>query len=423
MNICVISSSDERHGGYLAGVRLTKSLRQLGHNCIMLVADKQSDDPWVKEVGSYGYWINKLIRKSCQWFDTYQSENEYYFDLFNDRIGVKTFSWKKCLPFKVDAFIVTWTKDFLSVSQLSKLWEQTGVPIVLYLMDMSPLTGGCHYSWGCEAYITGCKACPALPSDKIEGRAWNSLRRKYSIIQPMNITIAAPTKMLADQARYSMLFKKKRIEKIALSVDPDIFHPGSKESMREILGLPKNKKIIYFAANTKEKRKGARYFIKALQELKAVRENVAHEVFILTAGLQDMSSEISGMFDNKHLGVLRDDGALADSYQAADMFVCPSIEDAGPMMINEAVMCGLPVVSFGVGVAFDLVHTGITGYRAENRSPTDLAAGIISILNLSEAEYRKMSNKCREVAFDVCHPHRQVRRFELLLESIIGEGL
>ncbi|MDQ1327252.1 MAG: hypothetical protein QG641_532, partial [Candidatus Poribacteria bacterium] len=157
--------------------------------------------------------------------------------------------------------------------------------------------------------------------------------------------------------------------------------------------------------------------------LKNAEMDKAHEILIVTAGASDVTDQIKDIFESKYSGMLRDDNALAAAYQAADLFVCPSIEDAGPMMINEAVMCGTPVVSFDVGVAFDLVHNGITGYRAENKNSVDLAKGMSLILNMSKDERQKVSSNCRNLAMDLCHPSKQAERFVTLVGSLMnGDG-
>jgi glycosyltransferase involved in cell wall biosynthesis len=95
---------------------------------------------------------------------------------------------------------------------------------------------------------------------------------------------------------------------------------------------------------------------------------------------------------------------VASAYQAADVFVCPSIEDAGPSMVNQSIMCGTPVVSFAQGVSLDIVITGKTGYRARVKESGDLAKGIYDILKMPAEEHLKMKNSCREIAFELFHP-------------------
>jgi glycosyltransferase involved in cell wall biosynthesis len=86
-------------------------------------------------------------------------------------------------------------------------------------------------------------------------------------------------------------------------------------------------------------------------------------------------------FPAVNIGYLRDDLTLALAYQAADLFVCPSVEDGGPMMIAEAMMCGTPVVAFDSGMAPDLIRHRANGYLARVRDAGDLAEGLLFLLS------------------------------------------
>jgi len=92
------------------------------------------------------------------------------------------------------------------------------------------------------------------------------------------------------------------------------------------------------------------------------------------------------------------------------------------MMINEAIMCGTPVVAFDMGVAPDLVHTGRTGYKAKLKDSKDLARGIAEILHLNKEEYSEMSNNCSELGLRLCHPKVQMEGFEKLLKAISSKA-
>ncbi|HAK12692.1 MAG TPA: glycosyl transferase family 1, partial [Chitinophagaceae bacterium] len=50
-------------------------------------------------------------------------------------------------------------------------------------------------------------------------------------------------------------------------------------------------------------------------------------------------------FDAQQLPFANTEQALAKYYQLADLFISPSIEDAGPMMILESLPCGTPVIA------------------------------------------------------------------------------
>jgi len=98
------------------------------------------------------------------------------------------------------------------------------------------------------------------------------------------------------------------------------------------------------------------------------------------------------------------------AYQMADIFVSPSIEDSGPMMINESIMCGTPVVSFNMGVASDLVITNETGYLAMLRDAHDLANGIRELLTLSDKNYQLMKKNCRQVGMEKTSENSQISK-------------
>ena len=85
-------------------------------------------------------------------------------------------------------------------------------------------------------------------------------------------------------------------------------------------------------------------------------------------------------------------------YQASDVFVNSSIEDAGPMMVSEALACGTPVVGFDMGVVDNMVINDYNGYKAILKDSVDLANGIYTVLKLNTVEYNAYSrNAVRQV--------------------------
>ena len=143
------------------------------------------------------------------------------------------------------------------------------------------------------------------------------------------------------------------------------------------------------------------------------------KVLLVTAGWFADSPELDIGFDHRHLGTLVGDVSLACAYQAADVFVHASIEDSGPMMINESLLCGTPVVSFEMGVAVDLVHTDRTGYLARLKDEQDMATGLLRILELNNEALLAMREHCRDYGLQMCHPDVQVRAFERICRELI----
>ncbi len=327
---------------------------------------------------------------------------------------------RRYFPFKPDVIVAHWVSNFVTIEMLYKLSKEDGIPIVWYLLDMAPLTGGCHYAWNCKGYTSRCGNCPALYSHQEKDLSFNSLMEKKKFIREMNITFVAGSFWLENQSRNAVITEGKRIEKILLAVDPEIFKPSSKVNARNVFGLPIDKKIVFFAANSwEESRKGIKYVLELINLFSEKYPSEFESCLFVGAGRDDDRNTFDGTQNFYHLGYLGNDQLLATAYQAADLFLSPSVEDSGPMMINEALMVGTPVVSFRMGVAPDLVYEGKTGYIAELGDVEGLMAGMRKILNLGEQEKAALKNNCIKKAMELCHPQVQARSFEKLFKSIL----
>ncbi len=78
---------------------------------------------------------------------------------------------------------------------------------------------------------------------------------------------------------------------------------------------------------------------------------------------------------------------MAEVYRASDFFVSCSIQDAGPMMIGEAMACGRPSIAYPIGIAPDLVEQGRNGTLVEPVGDVvALAAAIRTYAEMPEDE-------------------------------------
>ena len=320
-----------------------------------------------------------------------------------------------------DVIIVLFMQIFLSFKNLFELNKETKAPILLYMMDMAPMTGGCHYAWHCKGYTEKCGNCPALFSNTEFDQTRKNWLFKNEFVNKTNIIPIAGTEWQYRQLQQSSLYLKKSKFKILLPIDDELFKPGNKMEARSHFNIPKNKKIIFFGAlSVSNKRKGFVQLMDALNLLKTeLGEDKAQDIHLAIAGKMNLDLETWLPFNYTSLGYLSHQ-ELARAFQAADIFVCPSIEDAGPMMINQSIMRGTPVISFEMGVALDLVITGQTGYRAKLKDSEDLANGIKYILDLSGQKYKEMCENCRELGLELCHPQKQAEKLKEICNKNIG---
>ncbi|GAB3544074.1 glycosyltransferase [Spirosoma fluminis] len=315
--------------------------------------------------------------------------HDYYF--YNRHEQCTTVSAQKILaqiPDKPDVIITYWVTDFINARTLRELFELTGAQIYCFLVDNAPLTGGCHYPWDCRGFTQSCADCPAILAEGDKQLASENLAYKQKYL-PMSAKAVAFSGSDFNRATQSALYREKEVLKWIGFVDETRFAVGDQQAAKNYFSLPADKQIIFFGASAlQEKRKGMGLLIQALTALQL------DTIYLLIAG--DCSLPLDGI--PAYLAGYLSEPELIRAYQAADVFVCPSLEDSGPMMVNQALMCGTPVVAFDTGVAQDLVITGKTGYKAQLGNVADLVQGLEFVLNLPQEQYERMAANCRNFA-------------------------
>jgi glycosyltransferase involved in cell wall biosynthesis len=319
-----------------------------------------------------------------------------------------------------DAVIVMFAGDFVNTKNIFELYRNTNARVFWLMYDMAPFTGGCHYAWDCNGYRERCGRCPGLYSDDPEDISNKNLLFKKKYIGKTGIEVIAASEWQFRQARSSYLFSDKLIHKILLSVDPELFAMADKNEARIRMGIPEGRKIIFFGSvYMSHRRKGMQYL---LESLKILKEKVAgslldEKILLLIAGREMEEIESLLAFPFHFLGFVNNTTGIASAFQAADLFLCPSIEDSGPSMINQSLMCGTPVVSFEMGVSPDLVKSGQTGYLARLKESSDMAQGLYDVLSADDRTYERMAKNCRQLAIDLCSPEKQLDSIEKLLQT------
>ena len=413
MKVCIISTSDNRGGGYIAAYRLHQGLQTIGLDSQMLVQTKVNDDPTVISSQSKlgrGWGIIKPTIDSLP-LQLYRQRNRVLYSL-------------NCLPSRINSRINAINPDIINMHWINggyfpvEAIAKFNRPLVWTLHDMWAFTGGCHYSRECDRYQRSCGKCPVLKSD----RDWDWSRwlwqRKAKAWQEIDLTIVTPSKWLAECARASSLFRNRRIEVIPNGIDLNKYRPFDRQQARNWLGLPQDKQIILFGAisATSDRRKGFHHLLPTLQKLKHYTESDRIELVVF--GSSQPENPIDFGFKTHYMGRLHDDISLALVYAAADVFVAPSVQDNLPNTVVEALACGTPCAAFAIGGMPDLIDSQQNGYLATAFDLDDLARGIAWILadrqrwqSLSLAAVAKVRQE-----FTV---ERQTARYSQLYEEIL----
>jgi glycosyltransferase involved in cell wall biosynthesis len=121
-------------------------------------------------------------------------------------------------------------------------------------------------------------------------------------------------------------------------VDTHVFHPLREPAhgagIRHRLGLPSGQPVVLFVGRFVEK-KGL-HFLERLARLEP-------DVTFAFAGWGPLDPR-KWSFPNVHVFPDLTGGSLAQLYQASDLFLLPSVGEGFPLVLQEALACGLPVI-------------------------------------------------------------------------------
>lgn len=296
---------------------------------------------------------------------------------------------------KPDIIIICLHDLFISPKTIYDLYDLTNAQVVVLMVDPYVMTGGCHYPIECKQYLTGCVSCPALIDGKVAKKLYDE-RVEYLSKTPLTLV---GTSYDLDRARgCAFLRDKQMIKWLGMPAIPFV---RTRCEARRLLNIPDDDFVIIAGSGSlKDKRKGFSYLYDAL---KIFNDNLNENkgVTFLLLG-KDGGNELD-FGDN--IKVLRpgflDTNGLINAFYASDVFCSTSIDDSGPYMINYSIACGVPVVSFPVGVAVDLVNHCNTGYLADFKDSISIKNGLLLFYNMSNDEWIKYSDNCKQLCDEI----------------------
>jgi glycosyltransferase involved in cell wall biosynthesis len=263
---------------------------------------------------------------------------------------------------QADIINLHWVANFVDIRSFFKKVQK---PIVWSLHDMKPFSGGFHY----ETYY-----------DENYKELDTDIRiKKQKIFKDIrNLSIVCLSKWLQQESIKSDIFGHLPHYLIPNSLDTDTFTTYDKQATRKEFGLPEDKKIVMFVADSiQDKRKGLKYLIDSMKYLDK------KDILLTTIGELNASGH-----EIKSLGFIKDSEMIAKAYNCADVFVVPSLEDNLPNTVMEAMACGVPVVAFNVGGIPDMIQDNENGLLVQVQNSQELAQKINYLLENKEVRTR-----------------------------------
>lgn len=408
-------------GAGIAAARLNRALNRNGVQSRLLVAKTSVEEPNVCGLADRGqgkafFWLRFVAERL--FFLPYERSPEVRY-AFSPAVSGENLTAHKLVK-EADIIHLHWINfGFLSVGDIGGLLS-LGKPVVWTLHDMWAFTGGCHHSGECDHFLSSCGNCKFLKRPGEKDLSYERLLTKKQLWKPRNAFMAvACSRWLAQKAQSGSLWRSSDVTSIPNPLDTSVFRKIENFTQYSDLGVPAGRVYILFAAaKVSAKGKGFGFLYEALRILARRSPEAGKKLGLLVLG-----SDNGGMLDDipletHFLGYISDDETLVKVYNAASLYVTPSVEDNLPNTVMEAMACGTPAVGFHTGGIPEMIDHKVNGYVADYKSPESLAEGILWVLDnnvggvLSEAARRKALREYDEKVV--------AARYHELYQSLLG---
>jgi glycosyltransferase involved in cell wall biosynthesis len=305
----------------------------------------------------------------------------------------------------VDLVKIRGNIDPLAILQLMRLFRCRCVDIVHTHSNAD--------SWNAAIAAKLCGRRPWVVRTRHLSAAFNN-RMIYSFMADRVITTGEYTR------RYMIREKgidAQRVEAIPSGIDLERFNPElNQEDIRGELGLARNT-LVFGSASVFRKKKGYHFLLEAVPQILSAYP--AAKLLLVGGGPQE--DNLRGLI--RELGIqeavilpgFRND--MPRVLNTMDVFVFPTLEEAFPNAVMEALAMKRAVVASRVGGVPDIILDGETGYLVEPGDPAAIAAKV-SFLFQNKGLRQRLGERGRKFVEENCSHRIMVRRIEELYRSL-----
>lgn len=229
---------------------------------------------------------------------------------------------------------------FFSLSSLPAL--SRAKPSVWTLHDPWAVTGHCVYPYDCTRWQIGCGDCPNLSTYMPirEDRTAENWRSKQRIYRKSKLDLIVASKWMLDLVQDSPLMSDFDVHLVPFGLDLAAFAPGDVAAARRELGVFPDRTVLCLRSTNSEY-KGMPYIKECLTRLAETQR-----LTVITLDQPGLLDEFIGRHQIIDLGWVDDPELAIKAYNAADIFLMPSLTEAFGMMAMEAMACGTPTIVF-----------------------------------------------------------------------------
>lgn len=275
--------------------------------------------------------------------------------------------------------------EMISIKEILKINKK----IVWTFHDMWPFLGINHYETK-NTYFT------------------NKLN-KYLIYQKhklssKRINVIAPSNWIFQKFNNNKTFDIGKSSIIPYPIDTNFWNTKIKNNYTEVFNFKENVDYILFTSNSglKDKRKGFEDIIRITRYLST--KNFKKNLEFIVLGSKEVKREFNNNFHINFLPRIDNDNILKYFYINSSLTLLLSKQDNLPLVMQESMACGTPLITFDNGGMSDLITDNYNGFIIKNFDITLLSAKIYEYLNYSESFtatfkmncIKTIQNKCSE---------------------------
>lgn len=396
--ILVIGTTDNKGGAAAVGWSIGEELRIRGFQINYLVSRKYTNSNNVEALDSTAF---RSISLFWRYLRSLLTSNDIEYGHGQD---ILDHPWYK----EADIiFCQNLHGSYFKLNTLARMSQDKKVFWTLH--DMWAISGNCVYTSDPAVWKNGARAKVSIM--EYPPMLWNNAKylwtKKKEIYQDSpSLSIVVPSRWLGDKVKESIL-KDKDLTVIYNGINPEIFKPVDKTKLRLKYNLPKDQRIVTFVAQGGgyDPRKGWNY----IEQLAKVYEEDSSILFMCIGGAK--TGQVANIL---YVPNITNKNILAEHYGLSDVFLFTSLAENCPLVVLEAMSCGLPIVSFDVGGVPELVTHKVNGYIAKYKDGADLLLGLKWILGLSSSKYRVIVSTNRQKVIEKYSITKMVDEYEKL---------
>lgn len=356
IDFLIINYSDSGGSGHHAQLFTEKLIRN-GFSAELLVVIKKSTKDYVKRYPVKEKNNYKVKRKFEDKLNFYKKKYCFY-----DRgryIIDSVSSFKKNYFKKPKAIVLMWTSLFISnliAYKFSKLYNSK---LFIHPLDKAHFFGGCHYNSGCFNYLNNCKNCPAVPSYN-KNLPFKKFAKQSLLSTHFNLIYHIPWMKNYINSLNHLNFKNTYF---VSAEQPKDLSSNNRDFLKKKFGFSDYITVLFGTTNIQDYHKGYHLAEKVILELD--KSLVDKKIMIITVGHNPCKIPIKNL-NHKHFDYIDNRSEFIEIYKISDIILSTVIDDIGPGILLEAIMCGCVPVSFNVGMAKDLITNNFNGIIIDN---------------------------------------------------------